>query len=568
MRFIRAQYPCLIILAAYALCVLAANPSGEFPLNDDWSYARSAFAFGSGHGFKVDEWAAPSLLGQVFYGGLLTRFFSPSFLVLRLSTLVLSGCTALLLWGIFRRMPIRRDLACILLLAWIFNPLQFSLSFTFLTEIPFLFFVALATYWFVRYLHKPASGFLMLSAAALGYAFTIRQTALFFFLALLGGVLADARTRFLQRVRRILLPAVAFGIFVAGYFLWVETRGGSTAAIDRKYDLLHHIQRKQLIGNTYGMLFYLVFMSLPVWLLLIPSFYRRLRDFRGKARIGILAAWILLVAAGLCWFPRIYGHAEFLPATPYHSRMPYLINVLYDTGLGPITLDPDYFRPVPTPAYPGVWIAVTALVAAGALLCGASGTIGLIRLRKFPLPLEQRPLCVFAGLVLLSLIPFEIVFSNLQEGGLFDRHVLIVALPFYLLLGLFSLGETEKAAARAPGIPAVLTSGIAVLAFGVFCVAATHDYLEWNRIRWEMGRGLLARGIDPLSIAGGFEFDAWHNYDTFLARGNIAKVKNWWYDARDYGISMIRQADCRVLETREYFSWVHRRKIPLYLLGK
>jgi hypothetical protein len=99
----------------------------------------------------------------------------------------------------------------------------------------------------------------------------------------------------------------------------------------------------------------------------------------------------------------------------------------------------------------------------------------------------------------------------------------------------------------------------------LFCVAAMHDYMEWNRIRWDMGRGLLERGVDPLSIVGGFEFNAWHNYDAFLARGNIASVRHWWYDRRDYIISTSPQQGYDVVEKKEYFSWVHRRPIPLFL---
>jgi len=53
---------------------------------------------------------------------------------------------------------------------------------------------------------------------------------------------------------------------------------------------------------------------------------------------------------------------------------------------------------------------------------------------------------------------------------------------------------------------------------GWFCIAATHDYLAWNRLRWELGRGLLAEGVDPLALSGGFEFNAWQTTTPFGAR--------------------------------------------------
>jgi hypothetical protein len=107
---------------------------------------------------------------------------------------------------------------------------------------------------------------------------------------------------------------------------------------------------------------------------------------------------------------------------------------------------------------------------------------------------------------------------------------------------------------------------MSIAALVLFCIAAMHDYMQWNRIRWDMGRNLLSQGVDPLTVAGGFEFNAWHNYNTFVARGNPSSLHRWWYDRRDYVISMSPQEGSEILEKKEYFSWVHRRPIALYLI--
>jgi hypothetical protein len=566
MRFLRRNWPCFVVLALYILCILAVDPRGEFPLNDDWSYARSAFAVASGQGLKVDEWAAPSLVGQALYGGMLVRLFSRHFLVLRISTLLLSCCTALLLWTSFLRIGFRRRLACIMLLAWIFDPIRFNLSFTYMTEIPFLFFVALSIYLYVLHLDTHRSRLLVLSAAALGYAFLIRQTALFFMLALIVSVLTDAQKNLRNRVRQGVHAGATAASFIAGYYLWAMMRGGLTAAAHRKFELLRYLTAKQIIGNSCGMLFYLAFMLLPLWLFLIPSLLRLARSLNGEMRAGFGIAWPALVCMCLWWFPANCPRTEYLPSTAYHARMPFLLNVLYDTGLGPMTLDPDYFGPSPTPIYPRVWIAVTAAVAAGVVFSGLLCIFGFIRRQSLRMLQERRPLFVFSGLAFLGIVPFEIIFSHLQEGGLFDRHILIVALPFCFLLGLLSSEKAEERGKSRAEIHGLLAAGIAIAALGAFGVGATHDYMEWNRLRWNMGESLLERGVNPLRIVGGFEFNAWHNYDTFLARGNMAAVHHWWYDRRDYIITMIPQDHYEVLQKEEYLSWVHRRPIALYLI--
>ncbi len=172
------------------------------------------------------------------------------------------------------------------------------------------------------------------------------------------------------------------------------------------------------------------------------------------------------------------------------------------------------------------------------------------------------------GLSFVFLTLFEIVFSHVQEGGLFDRHILIVSFPFCLLLGLLSGESSGEPPERRTPFARIIPAGIAIVVLAAFCVTATHDYLEWNRIRWDMGRSLLARGVDPLLIAGGFEFNAWNNYDTFVARGNIAGVHHWWYDRPKYLISMATQDGYEVRQTRSFFSWTHRRMVGLYMLER
>ncbi len=570
MDHLRRNFPILTILTIYLACIIIADPRGEFPLNDDWSYARSAFALGSGHGLKVDQWAAPSLVGQALYGGLLTKLLSPSFLVLRASTVLLSSCTLLLLWGILLRMGVRKGLASIILLAWAFNPLQFNLSFTYMTEIPFIFFIALALYLYIIHLDNGNLRFLLLSAAALGYAFLIRQTALLFIVALACSVLLDAQKGVWKRSRQMLAAAGIAGIFVAGYYLWVHFGGGTTAAVHRKFQLLRHLETRQLVGNGYGTLFYLAFMLLPVLIYLIPRANRRMRASHRIPRTVIPVAWCGIVVIGIWWFHAHASAFEYLPSASYHSRMPYLLNVLYDSGLGPVTLDPTYFGALPTPSYPRVWYAITAIVAAGAVFGATLCVFWVMRLREAPLFQNQKPLLVFAGLSFLGLAAFEIVFSHLQEGGLFDRHLLVVSFPLYLLIGLFSksasIPESPPAAFSRSRRSFLIPAGITVLVAAAFCVAATHDYMEWNRIRWEMGRELLAQGVDPLAIVGGFEFNAWNNYDAFVARGQITQTSHWWYDRRDYVISMAPQEGYDVRGGRAFFSWLHQQPVYLYLL--
>ena len=223
---------------------------------------------------------------------------------------------------------------------------------------------------------------------------------------------------------------------------------------------------------------------------------------------------------------------------------------------------------------------MTWIVAAGAAVLGLLLTFAALDRRRVPDRPERRGMLFFAGMSLLIVILFEVTFSHVQEGGLFDRHILTATFPLVILAGLLS-NETRNRSSDEkhpnPPSPAVtatarmgltIAAALFIAAFALFGVTAAHDYLSWNRLRWELGNELLAQKVDPLSISGGFEFNAWNNYDTFRARGNIDKTYYWWYDRPDYVIAMEPQEGYHPLKRREYYSWLHRRELQVYLLRR
>ncbi len=564
--------PPLLIVAVYIAVVLLVDPRGEFPLNDDWAYTRSAFRLGAGSGVQIDEWAAPSLVGQALYGGLVALVSGPRFLPLRVTTLLLSCSIAMLLWFWLREMGTRGSAAWVALLGWVFNPIQFCLSFTFMTEIPFLFFVMAGIFLLTRARSHGTYRILIVSAACFGYAYLIRQTALLFILAGIAKFLvADFGAGMRNRIRSAAVWGLTAGSFVLAYQGWIALRSGSTPATLRKFELLEHLSSTQLLGNFFGILFYVAFMLTPLSVLHIRLFCDLLAHTPRRALLSVSAAWMIVAATGLWWFQAHYSRPTYLPSAAFHGQMPFLLNILYDTGLGPVTLDPTYYGPPPTPVYPGIWFVVTLLTAVGLVILG---TVCLQIFRRLRYSSGwRREILGFLILSFVGIAAFEVIFSHQQEGGLFDRHILTAALPALMLAAaaetpgceLLKEGRSGRTRSRIAFLTAVgLTIGI----LGWFCVTATHDYMSWNRLRWKIGTELLAQGVDPLVVSGGFEFNAWHNYDKFRARGGVSRVYYWWYDDLEYLITMEPQERYAVRSKLLYFSWLHRRALPVYLLQR
>ena len=247
---------------------------------------------------------------------------------------------------------------------------------------------------------------------------------------------------------------------------------------------------------------YVGLFCLPV---LLPLASLWCRDQTPRARL----------AAGLAVFG--LGAIVALLTLGTGSLMPLSNNVLFDLGLGPATLRDVFIKGLPNwPRAPrGFWLAVTALGAAGAALLVAFAAIAALRAAGSASPRRTGPgwLAALAG-------SFGLLYLTLNAvAGYFDRYLLPLV-PVALLVAVSILNSTRGT--ERPASPTVFRTGLALaLGFGLFGVAATHDYFAWNRARWLALDDLTqAAGILPESIDGGYEFNGLYRYDP---------AKPWWW---------------------------------------
>ncbi|MEK7255755.1 MAG: glycosyltransferase family 39 protein, partial [Bacteroidota bacterium] len=146
--------PLLPLFAIWLGAVLLVNPFGDFPLNDDFSYGKSVRNLAVDDKFLLDKWLAQTLAAQVFWGAAFCKAFGFSFTVLRFSTLLLGFAGVAASYFLCRELGQGRRLALLFALTVAFNPLFFSLSFTFMTDVPFFTFSILSTLFFIKALRS------------------------------------------------------------------------------------------------------------------------------------------------------------------------------------------------------------------------------------------------------------------------------------------------------------------------------------------------------------------------------------------------------------------------------
>lgn len=106
-----------------------------------------------------------------------------------------------------------------------------------------------------------------------------------------------------------------------------------------------------------------------------------------------------------------------------------------------------------------------------------------------------------------------------------------------------------------------------------FSVAAQQDYLSWNRARWAAIHRLIdERGVNPLEIDGGFEYNGLYTSEAFTKRYHPKTFWDGlgyqWLLSDRYALSFNPRDECVTLERAPYFSYLGMTTRALYVLER
>jgi 4-amino-4-deoxy-L-arabinose transferase-like glycosyltransferase len=501
----------LLIVAVWIVVALLIDPRGEFPLNDDWAYSAAVKTLLGGGGIRIPGWAGPNLIAQIFWGAIFCLPFGFSFTALRISTLALGLIGVLAVYGLLREGDADHGTALFGALLLAFNPLYLVLSYTFMSDVPFTAVSVLSFYFLVRGMRKSSGAEMVAGLLLACVALLIRQTGLAIFMGFSVAYLA----KYGLRLQKVLVAAVSLASGFAVQILWhhfLESRHSLPAAYGSQSTLVlsprSYVSWHAIKPFAAG----LVILSVYVGLFLFPLIlWIGPRKVKALCRPRLVSLMTVVYAVMGAYMLR-------------HMRMPILRNILYDLGLGPALLQGG--SPSLPTAGKGFWAVVTFAGFLGSVVLVGATLRAIGKTRKFlPMPEGKTELLVIllaSGLIYL--VPISILTFT---GGAWDRYVL-----FLVPLGIVILFLLARDAGRAKAGSLIISLAVAsLILYGAFSIAGTHDYLSWNRARWQALNNLeTEQRIGPDEIDGGFEFNAWYLYDPNY---RASPGKSWYFVARD-----------------------------------
>jgi len=493
---------CILLILLVALI----NPLKETAFLDDWANADTVRHLLQTGEYRLNDWLAPNMLFQAYWGALFSKIFGYSFATLRISTLALSALGVVGFYFLAREHGFETNHAALLTLIFLSSPLWFGLSFTFLTDVPFIALMIVATWLYTRSIRLRSLGGMIAASVAASAAILTRQFGIMLLVGLAGvwATTGNRRENFRLIVAGMILPAIA-----TVWLIWQSVIAPSWAATYSTVAMRDFMANPVYVA---AMLFwrvmatfqYLALFSLPLALAALWELGSELKnpvslvDPRRSARftIATLTSFVVFFAlAGLI--------GAF--ALGMRSYMPLLIALFSFIETWP------------------AWLAamLTLITFVGGVMLGR-----LFALRYFApqsgwrnLPAHERLLDVVLLGLFVGQLPF-IVYP--------DRYVM--ALVPYALIAAGKILAPWSNRLRWP---------VAALAAFLLCATGlwTRALLDEGDARWRLADSLVAEGVDPKHVSASWDWDSYTGaLDTYLAEvdyrvdqiGFADYLGRWW----------------------------------------
>ncbi|MCC6175503.1 MAG: glycosyltransferase family 39 protein [Chloroflexi bacterium] len=560
----------LALLALGVLIVAAVSPVGDFPLDDDWWYARPVLRLLTDGSLRFIPGTGPSLVAQVAWGAIFAAVFGFSHTVLRVSTLVLAIVAVLAFHDLVSR-ALSRCLGLLLAVLLLVNPLFVTTAYSFRTDVPFLAATLLALATAARGLDGPTPrlGWLIAAGILAGLGYLIRQFGIVTAPAILASAVAALGWRGALRPR-VSLAVVGPMLLAVG--AWQISRPAiveiaATSELDVFQYLAEHdvpfLTERFLLWFRPTMV-YLGLIGLPASVaMVLGSAHMRGRVERGVV-IGGLAGWWALLSQ---WAGDVLQGAYLLPLglailAPWPARrtldVPLRAGLLVVAGVlaaeaiphltaarGSVppllgyTLSPSGFQTNTMfwrePPPPLVGDTVRAAVSGLGLLGVPLLLAALVRVLGQGAGRSARPttpaaVATPAGtprgidtaalspaalspaavgvLIFGALVLAEVLLLSFYRG-VQDRYLLPLT-PSLLLLGALAAPRTRLL---------VPLGVVCALLLGAWSLSWEREYLARQAAIWQAAETLVDRGARPRYVDGGYEWNGWYREDVAVEKG-------------------------------------------------
>ncbi|XQQ06791.1 MAG: ArnT family glycosyltransferase [Leptolyngbya sp. IPPAS B-1204] len=556
LRDYSAQISLLLpILAIFLLTIMLVSPQGEFALNDDWIHAKAVQRLLEEGYYRGHPYVAATLVAQAYWGALFCKLFGFSFTTLRISTLVLAVIGAWAVAWSGQAMGLRRSLAILCGILYAINPILLSLSYSFMTDIPFLTFSALSGLCFLHFFRYNKTRFITLGSSFAVVGFFIRQFAIAvpaaFAITL---IIIWWRSRYRFNITALVALIIPWLVGALLYFWFVSIKeSGTSILLAPRHPFIVIIEA---IRHYPIALCYMGFFALPLGLGIIWQIIKKHAGWNHQLLNMLLGFCIVsFLSFGLPTLLYQLKPVEWLKQFPY--RLPLLtFDYLYDLAVGNPHLQDRY--PLPPMQIGEVWWIITfaSVVVAGLFWISSAQLFRSIwslhaETTHFQAETKQR-----LFLVIWFAVALTIIFSPWRPSV--DDRLLMPGLEPFILMLAYELNRFRHRVA-------LKIVGTGTILLYTFSVLGLQNHFAWNLAVSEAQNKLInTYQISPEMIRGTDTFNGWYNSDKYMQiyntkdfwQAGLTGLGPWTFDNQFIITSLDTLEGYRPFEQFNYFTWL------------
>ena len=483
--------------AAYLAAAFLLPTGTNVPIHDDGIYDWMAESFSRGH-LAYHPASAAAALFETIWGGFLLRVFGDNLGALRWGSVLLTLAAGVAVAAAATALGVTGWWRGILTGAFLFNPLGFILSYSFMTDAHAVALGAIALACWLWSLRRPDIHLPLLAAGSVTAAMATasRQPAIALAVAASLTILVRRpipRARAVAALAIVIVPS-ALTMVVDQVWIASEPAAAQSNFLSVLLDLSLSdlaIFVEQIVALH---LVYVVAMLLPL-ASSVALFARPSWRAISRTRALKLAVFGTVAAAAVTALPG--------------DRMPWVPSWFNSWGLGAWDLN----------GLPAGILTDRIRLGITAVICAVAALGAIVAFDRWPIPRALGTGELLCGFLLVTSVLCAVPSSASYESVVtLDRYLLPAALPAALLLARALRDRPIRAF-----IPSVMLCGIAT-----FSITATHDSLSFHRAIARLDAIAAAAGARPQDIDAGPGLTTFRSHDMI----GLAPARNprptWW----------------------------------------
>jgi len=220
------KYKSLLLLIS-AIVIALILPIQNSLYSDDVAFSQSVRHFLQTGYLKVSEYTAVSSLSHILWGTLFASVLGFSFQSVIVSVVVFLPILAISLFSIFRELGIAKTKSFFFTLFLLAVPWIFFMTFTFMSEIPFLTLEILTMLFYIKFTKSTTLKYLYISLVFATVAFLMRQLGLALIFGVAIGGLIESRLS-PKKLKAFIGPMLVPALAIVVYQAWLSIPGNKT----------------------------------------------------------------------------------------------------------------------------------------------------------------------------------------------------------------------------------------------------------------------------------------------------------------------------------------------------